>query len=54
MEVKGLNNNAQVNNNSVLIACYYFDSVFIIHEYTEKDHNQTNLLQVRQLLNTSF
>ena len=44
MEVKGLNNNAQVNNNSVLIACYYFDSVFIIHEYTEKDHNQTNLL----------
>ena len=53
MEVKGLNNNAQVNNKSVLIACY-FDSVFIIHEYTEKDHNQTNLLQVRQLLNTSF
>ena len=34
MEVKGLNNNAQVNNESVLIACYYFDSVFIVHEYT--------------------
>ena len=49
MEVKGLNNNAQVNK-SVSIACYYFDSVFIVHEYTEKDHNQTNLLQVRQLL----
>ena len=54
MEVKGFYNNTQVNNKSVLRACYYFDSVFIVHEYTEKDHNQTNLSQVRQLLHTPF
>ena len=34
VEVKGLNNNSQVNKKSVLTACYYFDSVFIVHEYT--------------------